>query len=195
MDAKRITLWASILGSAVVFLDGTIVNVALPAIGRDLGATTGELQWILNGYLLALGSLILLGGALGDRHGRRRVFAIGTAVFTVASLLCGVAQSQGMLIGARFVQGVGGALTSAVILGMIVTMFPEPREQADGAAARGDAAVDADRLRLLLGLGEHRDDAAAHDGGGQRAAAALDDPRGDEDLLRLGDAAEDGCER
>ncbi len=95
----------------MAFLDGTVVNVALPDIGRDLSASTSSLQWILNGYLLTLASLILLGGSLGDRHGRRRIFVIGTGLFTVASLLCAIAPNVELLIAARLLQGIGGALS------------------------------------------------------------------------------------
>src|SRR5215213_2503500 len=117
-------------GMLMIILDGTIVNVALPSIQDDLGFAQSDLAWVVNAYLIAFGGLLLLAGRLGDLIGRRRVLLTGLAVFTLASLLCGLADSQAMLIAARFAQGVGGAMTSAVILGMIVTMFPEPREQA-----------------------------------------------------------------
>src|SRR3712207_1125954 len=90
----RWVLAVAVLGSSIAFLDGTVVNVALPAIGRDLDAATSSLQWILNGYLLTLASLILLGGALGDRRGRRQIFVVGVGLFTVASLLCAIAPSD-----------------------------------------------------------------------------------------------------
>src|SRR5438874_880475 len=109
-SAGRWVLVVTVLGSGMTFLDGTVVNVALPDIGRDLGASTATLQWVLNGYLLTLASLILLGGALGDRYGRRRVFVFGVGVFTAASLLCGAAPTGGLLVVARLLQGVGGAL-------------------------------------------------------------------------------------
>jgi EmrB/QacA subfamily drug resistance transporter len=101
---------AAALGSGVAFLDGSVVNVALPAIGRELGGGFSVLQWVLDGYLLSLSALLLLGGALGDRYGRRRVFLVGLVIFTVASLGCGLAPTGGALILARLVQGVGGAL-------------------------------------------------------------------------------------
>src|SRR6478672_926014 len=107
----------------MIILDGTIVTVALPTIQRDLGFSSSGLAWVVNAYLIAFGGLLLLAGRLGDLISRRGVFLAGLAVFTAASLACGAAQSQEMLVAARFVQGVGGALTSAVILGMIVTMF------------------------------------------------------------------------
>ncbi len=118
------------VGMLMVILDQTIVNVALPSIQADLGFSAAGLAWVVNGYLIAFGGLLLLAGRLGDLIGRRQVFLTGLLVFSVASLLCGLAESPGMLIAARFVQGVGGALASAVILGMIVTMFPAPGEQA-----------------------------------------------------------------
>src|SRR6185437_15185610 len=102
-------LLATVLGSAVVMLDGTVVNVALPAIGRDLGAGVDGLQWTISGYLVTLAALILLGGSLGDRFGRRRVFVIGVSWFAAASLLCGLAPNLQLLIAARVLQGVGGA--------------------------------------------------------------------------------------
>jgi len=111
-------------------VDSTVVNVALPAIQDDLAFTAADLSWVVNSYTIAFGGLLLLAGRLGDLAGRRRVLVGGLALFTAASLLCGLATSPGFLIGARFVQGVGGALASAVTLGMIVVLFPEPREQA-----------------------------------------------------------------
>jgi MFS family permease len=114
-------------GMLMIVLDATIVNVALPSIQDDLGFSQSNLAWVVNAYLIAFGGLLLLAGRIGDLIGQRRVFLTGLVVFTAASLLCAVAQTQGMLIAARFVQGAGGAVASAVILGMIVTMFPEPR--------------------------------------------------------------------
>src|SRR5438046_3374065 len=126
--------WLSLLilctGFLLIVVDMTIVNVALPSIQRDLGFSQSGLAWVINAYLIAFGGLLLLAGRLGDLVGRKRVFLAGLALFTAASLLCGVSGSQAMLIAARFVQGIGGALTSAVILGMVVTLFPRPGEQA-----------------------------------------------------------------
>jgi MFS family permease len=118
------------VGMLMIVLDVTVVNVALPNIQGDLGFSQSSLAWVVNAYLIAFGGLLLLAGRLGDLLGRRRVFMAGLVVFTAASLVCGVSDSQGVLVAARFVQGIGGAMTSAVILGMIVTMFPEPAEQA-----------------------------------------------------------------
>ncbi len=130
-DRKRwLALYVLCGGMLMIVLDATIVNVALPTIQDDLGFSQNNLAWVVNAYLIAFGGLLLLSGRLGDLIGQRRIFLIGLAVFTSASLLCAVSQSQGLLIGARFIQGAGGAVASAVILGMIVTMFPEPREQA-----------------------------------------------------------------
>jgi MFS family permease len=119
----RWVLAVAILGSGMAFLDGTIVYVALPAIGEDLDASTSALQWVLNGYLLSLASLILLGGSLGDRYGRRRVFVIGVGLFTGASLLCAIAPSVETLIAARLLQGIGGALLTPGSLAMIDASF------------------------------------------------------------------------
>ncbi|MEA2367811.1 MAG: hypothetical protein QOH38_529 [Thermoleophilaceae bacterium] len=118
------------IGMLMIVLDATVVNVALPSIQNDLGFSQSDLAWVVNAYLIAFGGLLLLAGRLGDLVSRRGIFLTGLGVFTLASIACGVAQSQEVLVAARFVQGVGGAMTAAVILGMIVTMFPEPREQA-----------------------------------------------------------------
>ena len=119
----RLVVAAAVLGSGMVMLDGTVVNVALVRIGADLGASMADLQWITNGYLLALASFILLGGSLGDRYGRRRVFVIGVVWFTVASVACGLAQTPGQLIAARVLQGVGGALLTPGSLALIQASF------------------------------------------------------------------------
>ena len=130
----RWTLLATTLGSALVIIDGTVVNIALPWIGHDLGAGMDGLQWTVSGYLLTLSALILIGGSLGDRFGRRRVFNIGVLWFAVASLLCGVAPNLGALIAARVVQGVGGALLTPGSLAIIeATFVSEERGKAIGA--------------------------------------------------------------
>ncbi|MCX5397970.1 MFS transporter [Streptomyces sp. NBC_00102] len=118
----------------MIILDGSIVTVAMPAIQRDLGFTPAGLSWVFNAYLIAFGSLLLLAGRLGDLIGRKRMFVTGTAVFTGASLLAGVATSPGVLIAARALQGVGSATASAVGLGILVTLFTEPRERARAIA-------------------------------------------------------------
>src|SRR6476661_4763968 len=130
----RWVLAVAVAGSGMAFLDSTVVNVALPDIGRDFDASTSALQWILNGYLLTLASLILLGGSLGDRYGRRRVFVLGVGLFTFASLLCAVAPSVELLIFARLLQGVGGALLTPGSLALIEASFrPTDRARAIGA--------------------------------------------------------------
>ncbi|MER0244959.1 MFS transporter [Streptomyces sp. HSW2009] len=130
----RLVLLTTVLGSAMALLDSTVVNVALPKIGEDLGADLGGLQWTVNAYMLTLAALILLGGALGDRFGRRRVFVIGVVWFAVASLLCGLAPNAAVLIGARALQGVGGALLTPGSLALIQSAFwPEHRARAVGA--------------------------------------------------------------
>jgi EmrB/QacA subfamily drug resistance transporter len=151
-DRNRwMALYVLCAGMLMIVLDATIVNVALPSIQDDLGFSQSNLAWVVNAYLIAFGGLLLLAGRIGDLIGQRRIFLIGLAVFTGASLLCALAQSQGLLIGARFVQGVGGALTSAVILGMVVTMFPEPREQARAIGVYTFVAVAGGSIGLLLG--------------------------------------------
>src|SRR5476651_1466256 len=117
-------LMATIIGSAVVFLDGSVVNLALPHIGHDLGGGFAALQWIMDGYLLSLSALILLGGSLGDIFGQRRIYFIGLVGFGIASLICGLAPSAGILIATRLVQGVFGALLVPSALAIINNNFP-----------------------------------------------------------------------
>jgi EmrB/QacA subfamily drug resistance transporter len=135
----------------MIVLDATVVNVALPSIQDDLGFSQSSLAWVVNAYLIAFGGLLLLAGRFGDLLGRRSVFLAGLAVFTLASLACGFAQSQEVLVGARFIQGIGGAMASAVILGMIVTMFPEPREQAKAIGVYAFVASAGGSIGLLAG--------------------------------------------
>src|SRR6267143_3017406 len=128
------TRWLSLMilctGFLLIVVDMTIVNVALPSIQRDLGFSQSGLAWVINGYLIAFGGFLLLAGRLGDLFGRKRIYLIGLAIFVGASLLCGLSFSQPMLVAARFIQGIGGAVSSAVILAMIVTLFPKPDELA-----------------------------------------------------------------
>lgn len=138
-------------GMLMIVLDATIVNVALPSIRSDLGFTQSSLAWVVNAYLIAFGGVLLLAGRLGDLLGRRRVFLAGLAVFTAASLLCGLSINQEMLVAARFIQGVGGAMTSAVILGMVVTMFSEPRERARAIGIYSFVAAAGASIGLLAG--------------------------------------------
>jgi EmrB/QacA subfamily drug resistance transporter len=148
---RWIALVVLCVGMLMIILDQTIVNVALPSIQDDLGFSQSNLAWVVNAYLIAFGGLLLLSGRLGDLIGRKRVFMVGLGVFTVASLLCGAAQTQEMLIAARFVQGAGGALASAVILGMIVTMFPEPADQAKAIGIYSFVAAAGASIGLLAG--------------------------------------------
>ncbi|MDQ1671886.1 MAG: hypothetical protein QOC98_448 [Frankiaceae bacterium] len=150
-DGRWVALYVLCAGMLMIVLDVTIVNVALPSIQDDLGFSSSSLAWVVNAYLITFGGLLLLAGRLGDLLGRRNVFLSGLAVFSAASLLCGLAQSQQMLVGARFLQGIGGAMTSAVVLGMIVTMFPEPREQAKAIGAFAFVASAGGSVGLLLG--------------------------------------------
>jgi EmrB/QacA subfamily drug resistance transporter len=138
-------------GFLMIILDQTIVNVALPSIQSDLGFSQSSLAWVINAYLIAFGGLLLLAGRLGDLVGRKRIFLSGLTLFTLASLICGVSQSQEMLIGARFVQGLGGSMTAAVILGMIVTMFTEPADQAKAIAVYSFVAASGGAIGLLAG--------------------------------------------
>ena len=139
------------LGSLMIVLDSTIVNVALPSIKRDLGFTQTSLAWVVNGYLLTFGGFLLLGGRLGDLLGHRRLFLAGIALFTLASLACGSATSQGALIAARVVQGFGGAVVSAVALSLMVALFVEPAERAKAMGVFGFVASGGGTLGVLLG--------------------------------------------
>src|SRR2546421_6536749 len=147
--------WLSLMvlcaGFLMIVVDMTIVNVALPSIRRDLGFSQAGLAWLVNAYLIAFAGLLLLAGRLGDLIGRKRIFLIGLALFTAASLLCGLSFSQPMLIAARFIQGIGGALSSAVILGMVVTMFPEPGERARAIGIFSFVASAGASIGLLAG--------------------------------------------
>ncbi len=151
-DTRRwLALYVLCGGMLMIVLDATIVNVALPSIQSDLGFSQSNLAWVVNAYLIAFGGLLLLAGRMGDLVGQRKVFLLGLGVFTAASLSCALAQSQGVLIAARFVQGAGGAIASAVILGMIVTMFPEPREQAKAIGVYAFVASAGASIGLLAG--------------------------------------------
>jgi EmrB/QacA subfamily drug resistance transporter len=149
--SRWIALVVLCVGMLMIILDMTIVNVALPSIQHDLGFTQSNLAWVVNAYLITFGGLLLLAGRLGDLVGRRRMFLLGLALFVAASALCGAAESQGVLIAARFIQGVGGAMSSAVILGMIVTMFPAPADQAKAIGIFSFVASAGAAVGLLLG--------------------------------------------
>jgi EmrB/QacA subfamily drug resistance transporter len=148
---RWLALYVLCAGMLMIVLDATIVNVALPSIQGSLGFSQSNLAWVVNAYMIPFGGLLLLAGRMGDLLGQRRVFLIGLAIFTVASLVCAASVSQEMLVGARFVQGIGGALASAVILGMIVTMFPEPAAQAKAIGVYGFVASAGGSIGLLLG--------------------------------------------
>jgi len=149
------TRWLALLvlclGDLMIVLDGTIVNVALPSIRDDLGFTETSLAWVVNAYLLTFGGFLLLGGRLGDLFGQRRMFLIGIALFTVASVGCGLAGTQELLIGARAVQGLGGALVSAVALSLIMTLFSEPAERAKAMGIFGFVLSGGGTAGVLLG--------------------------------------------
>jgi EmrB/QacA subfamily drug resistance transporter len=151
-DRKRwLALYVLCTGVLMIVLDVTVVNVALPSIQTALGFSGSGLAWVVNAYLIAFGGLLLLAGRIGDVVGHKRVFLGGLFVFTLASLVCGLSQDQTMLVIARFVQGAGGAATSAVVLGMIVTMFPEPAEQAKAIGVYGFVASAGGSVGLLAG--------------------------------------------
>ncbi|MGH9277508.1 MAG: DHA2 family efflux MFS transporter permease subunit, partial [Acidimicrobiales bacterium] len=138
-------------GMLMIILDQTIVNVALPAIQTDLGFSQSSLAWVVNAYLIAFGGLLLLAGRLGDLVGRKRVFIAGLTVFTAASVLCGVSGGPAMLVAARFLQGAGAALTSSVILGMVVAMFADPAERARAIGVYSSVAAAGASIGLLAG--------------------------------------------
>jgi EmrB/QacA subfamily drug resistance transporter len=151
-DNKRwLALYVLCAGMLMIVLDGTIVNVALPSIQEDLGFSQSNLAWVVNAYLIPFGGLLLLAGRLGDLLGQRRVFLVGLTIFTVASAACAASPDQAVLIGARFIQGIGGALSSAVILAMIVRMFQTPAEQAKAIGVYGFVASAGGSIGLLLG--------------------------------------------
>ncbi|TCT06410.1 DHA2 family efflux MFS transporter permease subunit [Paralcaligenes ureilyticus] len=139
------------LGVLMIVLDTTIVNVALPSIQADLGFSETSLVWVVNAYMITFGGFLLLGGRLGDLFGNRRVFLFGIVLFTLASLACGLAGSQGLLIGARAVQGFGGAIVSAVSLSMIMSLFSEPAERAQAMGVYGFVCAGGGSIGVLLG--------------------------------------------
>jgi EmrB/QacA subfamily drug resistance transporter len=152
-DERRrwFALFVVCMAQLMIVLDTTIVNVALPSIQRDLHFSQGNLTWVVNAFLITMGSLLLLAGRLGDLLGRKRVFMLGLMVFTAASVACGIAPSQGVLIAARFIQGVGAAMQASVILAIIVTEFPQPKERAQAMSAYVFTAVAGGSLGLLAG--------------------------------------------
>lgn len=139
------------LGELMIVLDTTIVNVALPSIRADLGFTETGLVWVVNAYMLTFGGCLLLGGRLGDLYGHRRLFLAGITLFTVASLACGLANTQGLLVAARAVQGIGGAVVSAVALSLIMNLFTEPGERAKAMGVYGFVCAGGGSIGVLLG--------------------------------------------
>jgi EmrB/QacA subfamily drug resistance transporter len=154
-DADNRTRWLALyvlcLGSLMIVLDVTIVNVALPSIRQDLGFSETSLAWVVNAYLLTYGGFLLLGGRLGDLFGHRKLFLAGIALFTLASLACGLSTTQWMLVSARTVQGVGGAVASAVSLSLMMTLFTEPAERAKAMGLFGFVAAGGGSIGVLLG--------------------------------------------
>jgi EmrB/QacA subfamily drug resistance transporter len=144
-------LYTLCLGSLMIVLDSTIVNVALPSIRADLGFSETSLAWVVNAYMLTFGGFLLLGGRLGDLYGPRRLFLGGIGLFTVASLVCGISTTQGLLIGARAVQGLGGAVASAVSLSLMMTLFTEPADRAKAMGVFGFVASGGGTLGVLAG--------------------------------------------
>src|SRR5438552_14999293 len=139
------------MGTLMIVLDTTIVNVALPSIRADLGFSQTSLAWVVNAYMLTFGGCLLLGGRLGDLYGHRRLFLIGLSVFTLASAACGLASGQGVLIAARAVQGLGGAVVSAIALSLIMNLFTEPAERAKAMGVIGFVAAGGGSIGVLLG--------------------------------------------
>ncbi|MGA7705633.1 MAG: MFS transporter [Solirubrobacteraceae bacterium] len=148
---RWIALAVLCLGQLMMVLDATIVNVALPSIQHELGFSQESLTWVINGYLVTFGGFLLLAGRMGDLVGRKKVFLTGLVMFTAASILCGFAQSQGMLIGARILQGIGGAVASSVILAIIVTQFPKRAEQAKAMGMYAFVSAGGGSVGLLAG--------------------------------------------
>jgi len=155
MTMNSRTRWYALIvlcmGSLMIVLDTTIVNVALPSIRADLGFSETSLAWVVNAYLLTFGGFLLLGGRLGDLFGHRKLFLAGISLFTVASLVCGISTTQGMLIAARAVQGLGGAVASAVSLSLMMTLFTEPAERAKAMGVFGFVAAGGGSIGVLLG--------------------------------------------
>ena len=155
MSLDSRTRWLALLvlclGDVMIVLDTTIVNVALPSIREDLGFSETSLAWVVNAYLLTFGGFLLLGGRLGDLFGYRRLFVTGIALFTFASLACGLATSQGVLVAARAVQGLGGAVVAAVALSLIMILFTEPAERAKAMGIFGFVLSGGGSAGVLLG--------------------------------------------
>ena len=150
-DKRWLALYVLCAGVLMIVLDTTIVNVALPSIREDLGFTETSLVWVVNAYMLTFGGCLLLGGRLGDLYGHRRLFLLGITLFTAASLACGLANSQALLVGARAVQGLGGAVVSAIALSLIMNLFTEPADRAKAMGIYGFVCAGGGSLGVLLG--------------------------------------------
>src|SRR6266480_6760080 len=148
---RWLALIALCLGDLMIVLDTTIVNVALPSIRADLGFSQTSLVWVVNAYMLTFGGFLLLGGRLGDLYGHRKLFLLGLTLFTLASLACGLSNSQALLIGARAVQGLGGAVVSAVALSLIMNLFTEPGDRAKAMGVYGFVCAGGGSIGVLLG--------------------------------------------
>src|SRR3954447_22070304 len=153
MDSRKrwFALFVLCAGSLMIVLDTTIVNVALPSIRADLGFSQTSLAWVVNAYLLTFGGFLLLGGRLGDLFGNRRLFLVGITLFTLASLACGVATTQWFLVSARAVQGVGGAIVSAVSLSLMMNLFTDAADRAKAMGIFGFVAAGGGSIGVLLG--------------------------------------------
>src|SRR5438093_2168977 len=151
MTRRWLALMVLCLGSLMIVLDTTIVNVALPSIRKDLGFSQTSLAWVVNAYLLTFGGFLLLGGRLGDLFGHRRLFLVGITLFTLASIACGMSTSQGLLVGARAVQGLGGAVVSAVGLSLMMSLFTEPAERAKAMGVFGFVMAGGGSIGVRLG--------------------------------------------
>src|SRR5256884_2745528 len=148
---RWLALYVLCLGDLMIVLDTTIVNVALPSIRADLGFSQTSLAWVVNAYMLTFGGFLLLGGRLGDLFGHRRLFLTGISLFTLASAACGLANSQALLVGARAVQGLGGAVASAVGLSLMMTLFTEQADRAKAMGVFGFVASGGGTIGVLLG--------------------------------------------
>src|SRR2546425_2098466 len=148
---RWLALYVLTLGSLMIVLDVTIVNVALPSIREDLGFSETSVAWVVNAYLLTFGGFLLLGGRLGDLFGHRRLFVVGISLFTVASVACGVSTTQGLLVTARAVQGLGGAIVSAVALSLMMNLFTEQADRAKAMGIFGFVMAGGGSLGVLLG--------------------------------------------
>ena len=151
LKSRWLALYVLCLGDLMIVLDQSIVNVALPSIRDDLGFTEASLACVINAYTLTFGGFMLLAGRLGDLFGHRRVFLLGVGLFTIASLVCGIATSPGILVGARAIQGIGGAVVAAIALSLIMTIFTEPAERAKAMGVIGFVVAAGGSIGVLAG--------------------------------------------